>query len=97
ALPISEKQIKLTQSNILYFESLEQQLKHISVEDIDDIREELEEQGFVKRRKNNKKKKSNKITLTTFESSDGQTILLGKNNKQDRKSTRLNSSHVSIS
>ena len=78
-----EKQIKLTQSNILYFESLEQQLKHISVEDIDDIREELKEQGFVKRRKNNKKKKSNKITLTTFESSDGQTILLGKNNKQN--------------
>lgn len=78
-----EKQIKLTHSNILYFESLEQQLAHISVEDIDDIREELEDQGFVKKRKSKKKKKSNKITITTFVSSDGQTILLGKNNKQN--------------
>lgn len=78
-----EKQIKLTHSNILYFESLEQQLAHISVEDIDDIREELEDQGFVKKRKSKKKKKSNKITITTFFSSDGQTILLGKNNKQN--------------
>lgn len=78
-----DKQIKLTQSNILYFESLEQQLAHISVDDIDDIREELEDQGFVKKRKNKKKKNSNKITLTTFISTDGQTILLGKNNKQN--------------
>lgn len=78
-----EKQIKLTHSNILYFESLEQQLAHISVEDIDDIREELEDQGFVKKRKSKKKKKSNKITITTFVSSDEQTILLGKNNKQN--------------
>nr|WP_263313558.1 NFACT family protein [Mammaliicoccus sp. Marseille-Q6498] len=78
-----EKQIKLTQSNILYFESLEQQLAHISVEDIDDIREELEDQGFVKKRKSKKQKKSKKITITTFISSDGQTILLGKNNKQN--------------
>ncbi|MEB7805467.1 NFACT family protein [Mammaliicoccus fleurettii] len=78
-----EKQIKLTHSNILYFESLEQQLAHISVEDIDDIREELEDQGFVKKRKSKKKKKSNKITITTFVSSDGQKILLGKNNKQN--------------
>lgn len=79
----SEKQIAITQSNIQYFESLEQQLTHISVDDIDDIREELEEQGFVKKRKNNKKKKNNKISVTTFISSDNQTILLGKNNKQN--------------
>lgn len=89
-----EKQIKLTQENILYFESLEQQLSHISVEDIDDIREELEDEGIVKKRKNKKKKKSNKVSVTTFTSSDGQTILLGKNNKQnDYLTNRLARKH----
>ena len=45
------RQIDLTKENITYFENIEQQLAHISVDDIDDIREELAEQGYMKQRK----------------------------------------------
>ncbi|NHM92532.1 MULTISPECIES: NFACT family protein [Staphylococcus] len=76
-------QIDLTKSNIAYFENIEQQLAHITVDEIDDIREELAEQGFVKQRKQKKAKKSKQITLQTYISSDGDTIQVGKNNKQN--------------
>ncbi|MDN6742993.1 MAG: NFACT family protein, partial [Staphylococcus equorum] len=76
-------QIELTQENIAYFESIEQQLAHISVDEIDDIRDELAEQGFMKQRKQNKKKKKQTIQLQAYVSTDGDTILVGKNNKQN--------------
>ncbi|QLK85823.1 NFACT family protein [Staphylococcus sp. 17KM0847] len=76
-------QIQLTKENIHYFENIEQQLSHISVDDIDDIREELAEQGYIKQRKQHKKKKASTIRLQTYLSTDGDTILVGKNNKQN--------------
>ncbi|WP_283589462.1 Rqc2 family fibronectin-binding protein [Staphylococcus nepalensis] len=77
------RQIDLTKENITYFENIEQQLTHISVDDIEDIREELAEQGYMKQRKQNKKKKKPTIQLQTYISTDGDTILVGKNNKQN--------------
>lgn len=76
-------QIQLTKENIDYFSNIEQQLEHITVDDIDDIRDELADQGFMKQRKNTKKKKNAQIQLQTYRSSDGDTILVGKNNKQN--------------
>ena len=76
-------QIALTRENIDYFANIEQQLEHITVNEIDDIRDELAELGFMKQRKNTKKKKQDKIHLQTYISSDGDTILVGKNNKQN--------------
>lgn len=78
-----ERQIQLTEENITYFESIEQQLAHITVEDIDEIREELAEQGFMKQRNNRKKKKQPQIQLQTYLSTDGDLIYVGKNNKQN--------------
>lgn len=76
-------QIELTKANIAYFENIEQQLTHITVDEIDDIREELAEQGFIKQRKHKKSKKNQRITLQTYISTDGDTIHVGKNNKQN--------------
>ena len=76
-----DHQIHLTRENIL-FANIEQQLEHITVDEIDDIRDELAEQGFMKQRKN-QKKKNDKIQLQTYISTDGDTILVGKNNKQN--------------
>lgn len=76
-------QITLTEENIAYFENIEQQLSHIQVHEIDDIREELAEQGFIKQKKQQKKKKQQKIQLQSYVSTDGDTILVGKNNKQN--------------
>lgn len=78
-----DHQIQLTKENIDYFSNIEQQLEHITVDDIDDIRDELADQGFMKQRKNTKKKKNAQIQLQTYRSSDGDTILFGKNNKQN--------------
>ncbi|MDW3986931.1 NFACT family protein [Staphylococcus saprophyticus] len=76
-------QIDLTKENINYFESIEQQLAHISVNDIDDIRDELAEQGYMKQRKQSKKKKKQTMQLQEYVSTDGDTIMVGKNNKQN--------------
>ncbi|MGV3243757.1 Rqc2 family fibronectin-binding protein [Staphylococcus sp. 11261D007BR] len=78
-----EHQIQLTKENIRYFESIDQQLSHITVDEIDEIREELAEQGFIKQRKRSNKKKKQKIQLQQYQSTDGDTILVGKNNKQN--------------
>ncbi len=89
-------QITLTEENIAYFENIEQQLSHIQVHEIDDIREELAEQGFIKPKKQQKKKKQQKIQLQSYVSTDGDTILVGKNNKQNDYLTnkRAQKSHL---
>lgn len=78
-----QHQIQLTKENIDYFESIEQQLAHISVDEIDDIRDELADQGFMKQRKQSKKKKKQTMQIQAYTSTDGDTILVGKNNKQN--------------
>ena len=52
-----DHQIQLTKENIDYFSNIEQQLDHITVDDIDDIRDELADQGFMKQRKIIKRRK----------------------------------------
>lgn len=78
-----QHQIQLTKDNIDYFSTIEQQLHHISVHDIDEIRDELAEQGFMKQRKNQTKKKKAQIQLQHYVSTDGDDIYVGKNNKQN--------------
>ncbi|HDE5273889.1 TPA: NFACT family protein [Staphylococcus aureus] len=78
-----QHQIQLTKDNIDYFSTIEQQLHHISVHDIDEIRDELAEQGFMKQRKNQTKKKKAQIQLQYYVSTDGDDIYVGKNNKQN--------------
>ncbi|MDN4073501.1 Rqc2 family fibronectin-binding protein [Fictibacillus terranigra] len=78
-----DEQLKKASEDLLYFESLIQQMESASVRDVAGIREELEEQGYVKRRKQQKAKKNEKPVLETYQSTDGLTILVGKNNKQN--------------
>ncbi|QQK80585.1 fibronectin/fibrinogen-binding protein [Salicibibacter cibi] len=67
-----------------YFDSLLQQLDSIESKDIADIREELEEGGYLKAKPSKKqKKKQQKPSLDRYESSEGIDILVGKNNKQN--------------
>lgn len=82
-------QIKQAKQDITYYENLIHQMSSITTEqEVQEIREELMEQGIVKMRgasgKNaNAKKKSSGITLNTFKTSGGFTVLVGKNNKQN--------------
>lgn len=75
-----------TKDTISYLESVEVALAQASLEDIEDIREELIETGFIKQRhrqKQHKRKKPEQYLAT-----DGKTlILVGRNNLQNEELT----------
>lgn len=80
-----EEQISLAENEILYFENVYQQIESASPKDIEEIREELMDGGYLKKKqaKGNKKNKPAKIILEKYAASDGTEILVGKNNKQN--------------
>lgn len=79
------KQIVSTKNDIEYLEHILLQLElSEDSKTIEEIRQELADEGVIKRRKISKaKKSSNKSSFHMFESSDGFTILVGKNNVQN--------------
>ncbi|MES5892853.1 MULTISPECIES: NFACT RNA binding domain-containing protein [Bacillus cereus group] len=84
SVAIVEEQIVKTNEEILYFDSLLQQMEAASSKDIEEIREELAEEGYVRnRKKKNAKKKPTKPVLDKYLASDGTEIFVGKNNKQN--------------
>ncbi|PDY47581.1 Rqc2 family fibronectin-binding protein [Bacillus pseudomycoides] len=84
SVAIVKEQIEKTNEEILYFDSLLQQMEAASSKDIEEIREELAEEGYMRNRKSkNAKKKTSKPILDKYISTDGTEILVGKNNKQN--------------
>ena len=78
--------IEETKHTITYLESVETALSHASISDIEDIREELVETGFVKRRTRDKRHKRKKPEQ--YLASDGKTIIMvGRNNLQNDEMT----------
>ncbi|WP_064093765.1 Rqc2 family fibronectin-binding protein [Rossellomorea aquimaris] len=84
AIIIVHEQIEKAEEEIVYLERLLQQLESASTKDVEEIREELEEEGYLRARKQSKKKKGNvKPALENYISTDGTQIIVGKNNKQN--------------
>ncbi len=84
SVAIVKEQIEKTKEEILYFDSLLQQMDAASSKDIEEIREELAEEGYLRNRKaKHVKKKPTKPLLDKYIASDGTEILVGKNNKQN--------------
>lgn len=83
ALIMVKEQLEKTEEEIAYFEMLAQQVQQASPRDIEEIREELAEQGYLKMRHAKKKKKQTKPEPERFISSTGIKISVGKNNKQN--------------
>lgn len=85
SLIVVGEQIEATHQEIAYLASLQQQLDKASLADIQEIREELVEQGYVRDRskKTRKKKKDAKPQLLCYTSSEGIPIYVGKNNTQN--------------
>ncbi|MGT2754180.1 Rqc2 family fibronectin-binding protein [Streptococcus ovis] len=78
--------IEETKATILYLESVETLLNQASLSEIDEIREELIETGYLKRRHREKIAKRQKPER--YLASDGKTIILvGKNNLQNDELT----------
>ncbi|SET46960.1 NFACT family protein [Paenibacillus sp. NFR01] len=85
SLQVIDQQLTKTHEEIAYVETLLQQLNDASLNDIEEIREELIGQGYLRDRskKGKKKKKNTKPTLQVFTSSEGIEIYVGKNNLQN--------------
>ncbi len=78
------KQIALTQEQQTYFETLIMQLEQASVSDALEIREELTQLRFIKRRKQiNQRKKKKSIPNFIHLDIDGVSVYVGKNNIQN--------------
>lgn len=79
------QEIEKAKQEIRYFDQLLQQMDSAREEDIEEMREELREEGYLKAKPEQKKKKKKPHVPQpeVYESSDGTTILVGKNNKQN--------------
>jgi predicted ribosome quality control (RQC) complex YloA/Tae2 family protein len=87
AVKLIGEQIRETEEELTYLESILSQLELAGPMDIHVIREELVEQGYLKNRNLKTRKKEKKSQPEHFLSSDGTEILVGKNNLQNDQLT----------
>ncbi|MDQ0206415.1 putative ribosome quality control (RQC) complex YloA/Tae2 family protein [Alkalicoccobacillus murimartini] len=81
-----QQQLTLTEKEMDYLDGLLQQMDSASPRDLQEIREELMEEGYIKRKqskKPHKKKKEVKPQLERYVSTTGLEFLVGKNNTQN--------------
>ncbi len=80
-----KEQMALAGTEIAYLDSLLQQLDTASLEDIEEIREELVAEGYLRARgkRGAKRKKAARPALLCYTSSEGIAIYVGKNNTQN--------------
>lgn len=87
SLSVIREQIESANTEIAYMETLLAQLESASLADIEGIRDELVEQGYLRergsRKRGPKKKKTDKPMLTCYTSREGIPIYVGKNNLQN--------------
>lgn len=85
AVQIVQEQIEKARDEVIYFDSLIQQVETASPKDIAEIREELMEEGYIRNRQKKQLKKTHAIkpVLDRFYASDETEIIIGKNNKQN--------------
>ncbi|QAY65508.1 Rqc2 family fibronectin-binding protein [Paenibacillus protaetiae] len=79
------EQMEIAAAEIAYFEQVLQQLEHAALADIEEIREELVAQGYLRDRSKRgpKRKKQDRPALACYTSSEGVPIYVGKNNTQN--------------
>lgn len=87
AVKVVHGQIEQATQEISYLESVLSQLEIAGPMDIEMIREELLEQGYVKKRGSKKQKQPKKSKPEEFYSSAGNLILVGRNNLQNDQLT----------
>lgn len=78
------EQIKIARVNLRYFDSIQTAIDNADPQDIDQINDELINQGHIRKQKKNKRRK--KVTeknLNEFKLSSGKHVLVGKNNYQN--------------
>lgn len=78
------EQLRLANAEIDYFENIQNQIELAAPADIQEIRLELQEEGYIKRKHKGKKQRKVRASKPEqFHTSDGTTVLVGKNNLQN--------------
>lgn len=79
------EQMELAKAEAAYFEAVHEQLEHAALTDIEEIRDELVAQGYLRDRakRGPKRKKQARPALACYTSSEGAQIYVGKNNTQN--------------
>lgn len=81
-----KEQVEIGKSELNYLESILLNIEFAETPDeIDDLYEELEKEGYLKKKKkkNNKKRKDSQENYLKLKTEDGFDIFIGKNNKQN--------------
>ncbi|SEM48436.1 Predicted component of the ribosome quality control (RQC) complex, YloA/Tae2 family, contains fibronectin-binding (FbpA) and DUF814 domains [Ligilactobacillus sp. WC1T17] len=87
AIGFINQQLKLTQDEITYLETIQAQIELANPSDLPDIKAELEKGGYLTVKKAAKKRPASTSKPDTFIASDGTKISVGKNNFQNDKLT----------
>lgn len=89
AVTFVNEQIELTKKEVAYLEEIQTQIELATPTDLNDIKTELQQEGYIKK-KQQKSKHSSRVKINkpeSFIASDGTEILVGKNNLQNEKLT----------
>lgn len=83
ALSHLQEQINITENEIQYFDTLITMMDNASYYDALEIKEELENQGYLKKKKNKQIHRPKKLHIETYMTKDQIPIYVGKNNLQN--------------
>ena len=82
------RQIELGETELVYLQSVLEELDRAGSEaELEEIRRELQEGGYIKADPGKRKMKQGKLPPMRFESTDGYPIYVGRNNKQNDELT----------
>jgi predicted ribosome quality control (RQC) complex YloA/Tae2 family protein len=83
----NEEQIQIATEENHYLETVLSHLAQANLAEMEQIREELVEEGWIKKQIKKGRQKAKLPSPTTYYASDGTSILVGKNNKQNDRLT----------
>jgi len=85
---ILTEQLEIGENELSYLKSVLEELDRANTEaELEEIRRELQEGGYIKADPGRKKMKSGKVPPMRFESTDGYPIYVGRNNRQNDELT----------
>ncbi len=96
SVPHLRRQIRKTKREREYFRMIESQLEHASLDDLHEIKDELREYGYLKKRPERKTPKKQTKNFLLYEDNDGAEIMVGKNNRQNAIVTHKEAKHYHV-
>lgn len=90
-----KEQSQIAQAELDYLESVQDQIEIAEPNELEDIRQELIREGYIKQQKHNHHKRKKPLKPRQYQTSLGNTILVGRNNTQNDELTtrRANKNH----